>query len=60
MAVGSDVCEWLQAAPRTEAKVIAAVHEAEAAEPMPGHRKTLTSGLGSLTIGIDDQGRGDN
>jgi hypothetical protein len=58
MPAGSDVREWLRAASRAEAEVIAAIHKAEAAEPMPRHRQRLTSGLGSLTIGIDDQGGG--
>jgi len=60
MPVCSDVRAWLQAAQRAEAKVIAAVHRAEAAEPMPGRRQTLIPGLGSPTLGIDDQGGGDN
>ena len=58
MPVGSDVREWLRAAQRAEAKVIAAIHKAEAAEPMPRHHQRLTLDHGSLTIGIDSgQGR---
>jgi hypothetical protein len=58
MPVGSDVREWLRAAQRAEAKVIAAIHKAEAAEPMPRHHQRLTLDHGSLTIGIDYQGGG--
>jgi hypothetical protein len=60
MAVGSEVREWLRSAHGQKPRSSPPVHKAEAAEPMPGHRQTLTPGLRSPAPGIDDQGAADN